>query len=304
MKKPILVIMAAGRGSRYGGLKQIDALGPSGECLLDYSIYDAIQAGFERVVFIINHKIKDEFIATVGQPLEKYVKVAYAYQELEDIPAGITIPEGREKPWGTSHAIYAARDVIDAPFAVINADDYYGREAFEKMYTFLTDETKKETELCMIGYLLKNTITDKGDVSRGVCQVNSQNQLEEIVERLKIEMHGDGIEYLDERDVWQPISGDSVVSMNMWGFRPFILKEIEQGLPAYLNEKMLTNPLKGEYYIPAAVDQLIKSNKISVDVLSTDEKWYGVTYKEDKDEVVAALKAMADQGKYPEKLWN
>lgn len=302
MKKPILVVLAAGMGSRYGGLKQIDPVGQSGEKIIDYSVYDAIDAGFERVVFIINHKIEKDFKELVGAEIEKHAEVRYAFQELTDLPAGVTIPADRQKPWGTSHAVYAARDLLDAPFAVINADDFYGREAYHQIYHFLTETAEREDEYCMIGYLVKNTVTDKGSVSRGVCETQ-EGYLTAIVERTKIESRKDGIVYLEDDQAY-PLADDTVVSMNLFGFKPSIVREIQNRIVGYLNEKLPTNPLKCEYFLPATVDSLLKEGKATVKVLPTTEKWYGVTYHEDKAEVVAALKALAGQGKYPKSLWG
>ena len=302
MKKPILVVLAAGMGSRYGGLKQIDPVGQSGEKIIDYSVYDAIDAGFERVVFIINHKIEKDFKELVGAEIEKHAEVRYAFQELTDLPAGVTIPADRQKPWGTSHAVYAARDLLDAPFAVINADDFYGREAYHQIYHFLTETAEREDEYCMIGYLVKNTVTDKGSVSRGVCETQ-EGYLTAIVERTKIESRKDGIVYLEDDQAY-PLADDTVVSMNLFGFKPSIVREIQNRIVGYLNEKLPTNPLKCEYFLPATVDSLLKEGKATVKVLPTTEKWYGVTYHEDKAEVVAALKALAEQGKYPKSLWG
>lgn len=302
MKKPILVVLAAGMGSRYGGLKQIDPVGQSGEKIIDYSVYDAIDAGFERVVFIINHKIEKDFKELVGAEIEKHAEVRYAFQELTDLPAGVTIPADRQKPWGTSHAVYAARDLLDAPFAVINADDFYGREAYHQIYQFLTETAEREDEYCMIGYLVKNTVTDKGSVSRGVCETKD-GYLTAIVERTKIESRKDGIVYIEDDQAY-PLADDTVVSMNLFGFKPSIVREIQNRIVGYLNEKLPANPLKCEYFLPATVDSLLKEGKATVKVLPTTEKWYGVTYHEDKAEVVAALKALAEQGKYPKSLWG
>ncbi|MDO4765549.1 MAG: sugar phosphate nucleotidyltransferase [Eubacteriales bacterium] len=302
MKKPILVVLAAGMGSRYGGLKQMDPVGQSGEKIIDYSVYDAIDAGFERVVFIINRKIEKDFKELVGAEIEKHVEVNYAFQELNDLPDSVKIPEDRQKPWGTSHAVYAAREFLDAPFAVINADDFYGRKAYHKMYQFLSETADKDDEYCMIGYLVKNTVTDKGSVSRGVCETEN-GYLKAIVERLKIEKREDGIVYVEEDGV-HPLTDDTVVSMNFFGFKPSVVKEIGDRIAPYLNEKLESNPLKCEYFLPLTVDALLKEKKASVKVLETSEKWYGVTYHEDKAEVVEALKEMANQGKYPKSLWG
>lgn len=302
MKKPILVVLAAGMGSRYGGLKQMDPVGQSGEKIIDYSVYDAIDAGFERVVFIINRKIEKDFKDLVGAEIEKHVEVHYAFQELNDLPGQIDIPAERQKPWGTSHAVYAAREFLDAPFAVINADDFYGRQAYHQMYRFLTETAEQDQEYCMIGYLVKNTVTDKGSVSRGVCQTEN-GYLKAIVERLKIEKRDQGIVYVED-DGEYPLTDDTVVSMNFFGFKPSFVKEIEGRMVDYLKANLPTNPLKAEYFLPLTVDSLLKEKKASVKVLETSEKWYGVTYIEDKAEVVEALKQMAQAGNYPKSLWG
>ena len=238
----------------------------------------------------------------VGAEIEKHAEVRYAFQELTDLPAGVNIPADRQKPWGTSHAVYAARDLLDAPFAVINADDFYGRGAYHQIYQFLTETAENEKEYCMIGYLVKNTVTDKGSVSRGVCETKN-GYLTAIVERTKIESRKDGIVYLEDDQAY-PLADDTVVSMNLFGFKPSVVREIQNRIVGYLNEKLPSNPLKCEYFLPATVDALLKEGKATVKVLPTTEKWYGVTYHEDKAEVVAALKALAEQGKYPKSLWG
>lgn len=307
MKKPILVIMAAGMGSRYGGLKQIDPVGPSSEVILDYSVFDAKRAGFETVVFIIKDEIADQFKSEVGDKIAEHMEVRYAYQELYKLPEGYDIPEGRVKPWGTSHAILSAKDVIDAPFAVINADDFYGQDAFKQIYDFLAeqDTTQDNLELAMVGYLLKNTVSENGHVSRGVCQVSDDNKLLNIDERKQIEIKEDGIYFtLDKGETWEKLNDNDIVSMNLWGYNETFIKELEKRFPAFLDEAMVSDPLKGEYLLPDVVKVLLAENKGSVEVLQTSSKWYGITYKEDKEEVVAAIRAMVDAGEYPEKLWS
>lgn len=303
MNKPILVVMAAGIGSRYGGLKQTDPVGANGELIIDYSVYDAIKAGFGKVIFIINHTIEADFKEIIGNRLGQYIEVAYAYQELNDVPEGIMMPAERQKPLGTAHAIHSARHLIDAPFAVINADDYYGADAFAKIYDYLSQSSLGDYDYAMVGYQLENTVTDHGYVSRGVCSKNDQNLLTDIVEKTHIEKRPDGIAY-QEDDKWYPLPEGTIVSMNMWGFTSTLLREIEVGLNEFLIEGLVSNPLKCEYYLPSVVDRMIKNEKSTVKVLTTDEKWYGVTYSEDKATVVSALGQMTSEGKYPDKLWE
>lgn len=304
MKDPILVVMAAGIGSRYGGLKQTDPVGAHGELIIDYSVYDAIQAGFGKVIFIINRKIESDFKSIIGDRLSEHIEVAYAYQELTDVPEGVNMPAERVKPLGTAHAVYSARHLIDAPFAVINADDYYGTDAFIQIYDWLSQSSLGESDHAMVGYQLMNTVTDNGYVSRGVCSTDSASYLCDVTERTHIEKRNDGIEYLDDSDHWQPLSRDTIVSMNMWGLTPSFVREIEENIEDYLNEGLKTNPLKCEYFLPYVVDQMIKTDKSTVKVLATGEKWYGVTYAEDKAAVVKALAEMTSNGRYPEKLWS
>lgn len=303
-KKPVLVVMAAGMGSRYGGLKQIDPVGSQGEAILDYSIYDAHQAGFDTVVIIIKESIKKDFMETVGKRLEKApVEIRYAYQELDKLPAGITIPEGRTKPWGTSHAVLCAREQIDgAPFAVINADDYYGKAAFKVIYDALSTMTDPNG-YCMVGYELGKTVTENGSVARGVCQTDENGYLTEVIERTSIETYPGGIRFLENGE-YTDLAPETTVSMNMWGFMPGFLDEIDARFGAFLKEAIPGNPLKCEYFLPLPVSQLIKEGRATVKVLTSPDRWFGVTYAADKPVVVAALKAMTDEGKYPDGLWK
>lgn len=304
MKKPILVVMAAGMGSRYGGLKQMDPVGANGEVILDYSVFDARRAGFETVVFIIKHEIEEDFKAKIGSRIEPYMNVRYAYQSLTDLPEGYAVPADRVKPWGTSQAILAARDIIDAPFAVINADDYYGVECFQKLYAYLT-QPHKAGEYCMVGYLLKNTVTDHGSVARGVCQADADGKLITINERTRIEKFPGGIHFTeDDGTTWTDLPEDTLVSMNMWGFQPELVAELGKRFPAFLDNALKTNPMKGEYLLPNVVRDLLAEGSATVDVLSTPDKWYGVTYHEDKAGVVAAMAEKTAEGVYPAPLWK
>mgnify|MGYP005757463299 FL=1 len=306
MKKPVLVIMAAGMGSRYGGLKQIDPVDREGHIIMDFSIYDAKKAGFEKVVFIIKKENEKDFKDAVGRRIEKVMDTAYVYQELDSIPEGFAVPEGRVKPWGTAHAILCAAGEIDSPFAVINADDYYGRSAFEKIYQYLTThEDDEKYRYTMVGYRLINTVTDNGYVSRGVCALNEKNELVSVTERTRIEKRGSGVAYSEDGgSSWKEIDGNTLVSMNMWGFTESILEEIRSGFPAFLKKGLAENPMKCEYFLPSVVSDLLSAGKASVSVLESEDKWYGITYKEDKPAVTAAVQKLKDSGRYPERLWN
>jgi len=303
-KKPVLVVMAAGMGSRYGGLKQIDPVGSKGEAILDYSIYDAHQAGFETVVIIIKEAIKNDFMETVGARLKNApVEIRYAYQELTCLPEGYSIPEGRTKPFGTGHAVLCAKEAIDgAPFAVINADDYYGKSAFKSIYDLLS-ATEDPYGYCMVGYELSKTVTENGSVARGICATDANGNLAQVVERTKIVQFEDGIRY-EDGETWVDVADDTIVSMNMWGFMPSFLEEIEARFVTFLNTTLVDNPLKGEYFLPLPVSQLIEEGKASVKVLTSADRWYGVTYAADKPVVMAALKGMQEQGLYPDGLWG
>ncbi|MDD6200490.1 MAG: sugar phosphate nucleotidyltransferase [Firmicutes bacterium] len=307
-KKPILVVMAAGMGSRYGGLKQIDPVGNQGEAILDYSLYDAHEAGFDTAVIIIKEAIREDFMNTVGKRLEKCpMEIRYAYQELEKLPEGFTVPQERVKPWGTCHAVLCAKEVIgDAPFAVINSDDYYGKSAFRVIYEALEKAADGEKyDYCMVGYLLGNTVTEHGSVARGVCQTDRRGYLTAIAERTRIETWEGGIHYTEDGGAtWHDVPADAVVSMNMWGYTPSFLREVEARFPAFLRKALAENPAKAEFFLPLAVEQLLEEDKATVKVLSSPDKWYGVTYAADKPVVVAALKRMTAEGLYPDGLWK
>ena len=303
-KEPVLVIMAAGMGSRYGGLKQMDAVGSGGELIIDFSLYDAMTAGFKKVIFIIKREIEEDFRALIDNKAGKFLETEYAFQELSDIPDGYFVPEGREKPWGTGHAVLAARNFVDSPFAVINADDFYGAGAFKKMYDFLTKAKDDEKmNCCMVGYRLENTLTDSGHVTRGVCETD-RGFLEKIVETMKIERRDEKIMYEKNDETWAEISGETVVSMNFWGFSEGVMNEISEMFPSSLEKIMRENTLKGEFLLPLAVEDLLRADKAKVKILMSEDKWHGVTYKEDRDGVVSALQEMKDKGLYPEVLWK
>ncbi|MBQ7605011.1 MAG: nucleotidyltransferase [Firmicutes bacterium] len=302
-KEPVLVIMAAGMGSRYGGLKQMDPVGSGGEAIIDFSIYDAMMAGFEKVIFIIKHEIEEDFKKLIEGRSDRFMQVEYAFQELDDIPAGYRVPEGRVKPWGTCHAVLAARHLVDGPFCVINADDYYGPGAFQSMYDYL--KTAEENHYCMVAYELEKTLTENGSVARGVCEEDGNGYLARIDERTKIMWHDGGIAYTeDDGKTFVSVPEGTPVSMNFWGFTKGFMKELEAGLPAFLDDALKNNPLKGEYLLPFTVERLLKEEKISVRMLRSSDRWIGVTYKEDRQGVVDALQAMKDKGLYPEKLWK
>lgn len=306
MNKPVLVIMAAGMGSRYGGLKQMDPVDSEGHIIMDFSMYDAKRAGFDKVIFIIKREFEEGFREKVGKRIEKYMEVSYAFQDIGNIPAGYEVPEGRVKPWGTAHAVLSCIDQVDGPFAVINADDYYGREAFRLIYDYLSaHEDDEKYRYTMVGYLLGNTVTDNGHVSRGICETNMHGELVSVEERTRIEKRDGGIAFTeDDGKTWTEVSGDAVVSMNMWGFTKSILHEIRDGFPAFLDKGLKSNPMKCEYYLPAVVSRLLEEGKATAAVLKSADKWYGITYKEDKPVVVAALQKMKDDGIYPMHLWE
>ena len=305
-KKPVLVVMAAGMGSRYGGLKQIDPVGSQGEAILDYSLFDAKEAGFDTAVIIIKEAIREDFMATVGKRLEKApLEIRYAYQELDKLPAGYSIPAGRTKPWGTGHAVLCAKDAIDgAPFAVINADDYYGKDAYKVIYNALcAAQDGEKYDYCMVGYMVSNTVTDNGSVARGVCQAEN-GLLTEIIERTRIEKYEGGIHFTEDGENWTDLAPDTIVSMNMWGLTRGFIDEAEARFPAFLDKALAENPQKGEYFLPSVVSALIGEGKARVKVLKSTDRWYGVTYQADKPVVVAAIAEKTAAGLYPDNLWE
>ena len=302
MNKPVLVVMAAGMGSRFGGLKQITPVDNEGDIIMDFSLFDARRAGFEKVVFIIKQAIADTFIEKVGRRMEPFFDVRYAYQELDKLPEGFSVPEGRVKPWGTAHAIACAAEEIDGPFAVINADDFYGYDAFRTIYSFLTSDAPAN-QSAMVGYRLSNTVTKNGSVARGICQTEG-DLLTEVVERTRIEERPDGIAYTEDGETWVPLSGDSLVSMNLWGFHREMLEEFSGGFAGFLRENLDKNPIKCEYYLPTVANAQIKSGKGTVRVLPTTAVWHGVTYREDLPAVMEALEQLKQAGEYPRALWN
>lgn len=305
MKEPILLVLAAGMGSRYGGLKQIDPVGPHGEIIIDYSLYDAYKVGFKKAVFVI----KEENLADFERILSKaknYIEIDYVFQDINDIPAGCTVPEGRVKPWGTGHAVLVAEDKIDAPFAVINADDFYGRESFARIYDFLktAEEPAGKENYAMVGFHLKNTITENGYVSRGVCELEN-GFLSGITECTRIEKHEDGIVFSeDDGKSWQKLPDETIVSMNHWGFTTSIFESLHRDFRKMFEEAVPENPQKAELFLPFVVDDMLKEGKIGVRVLSSADKWYGVTYAEDKETVKKALREMTEAGTYPKNLWG
>lgn len=304
MKDITLVIMAAGMGSRYGGLKQIDPVGQNGEIILDYSVYDAIKAGFTKVVFVIKHEIEKDFKEVIGNKYDGKVKIEFAFQDINNIPEGYEVPEGRTKPWGTGHAILSCKDLVDGPFAVINADDFYGRDTFVKLYNELTREKAEsgKYQFCMAGFKIENTLTENGHVARGVCETEG-NKLTGVNERTKIVKDGDKIKYTeDDGESWTEIPVGTTVSMNLWGFTADIFTELQKGFVEFF-EKNKADLSKCEYYIPFAVDDLIKADKAEVTVVVTEEKWYGVTYKADKPTVENALREKTEEGIYPSPLF-
>ena len=302
MSEPVLVVMAAGMGSRFGGLKQITPVDEQGDIIMDFSLYDARRAGFRKVVFIIKKAIEESFKENVGRRMEDWFDVRYAYQELDKLPAGYAVPEGRVKPWGTAHAIACAAEEIDGPFAVINADDFYGRTSFQAVYDFLTGDAPVDQQ-AMVGYRLKNTVTENGSVARGVCQVEN-GLLTDITERTHIEQRGSGIVYTEDGETFLPLSGETLVSMNLWGFHQEMLEEFTGQFKAFLDENLPQNPLKCEYYLPSVANAQIREGRGTIRVLPTAECWHGVTYREDLRSVREAVAGMKAEGLYPEQLWE
>lgn len=304
MKAPTLVIMAAGMGSRYGGLKQIDPVDNFGNKIIDFSIYDAIRAGFKKVIFIIKRENLDDFKTCIGDIVKDHIEVEYVFQELTNIPEGFSVPEGRVKPFGTAHAVLSCIDSVDGPFAVINADDFYGKEAFQKIHDYLVStEDDEKYRYAMVGYKLINTLTENGSVSRGVCSKDENDFLTDIEEKTKIIKTETGAAYTDNDKDYCDIDKDTIVSMNMWGFSVSFLNELKMAFRKFMEEELDKNPLKAECYLPFVVDDLIKADKATVKVLTSSDKWFGVTYKEDKPFVVESIQALKDKGTYPEKLW-
>ncbi|MCC8047444.1 MAG: nucleotidyltransferase [Clostridiales bacterium] len=307
MKKPVLVVMAAGMGSRYGGLKQIDPVDTEGHIIMDFSIYDAVRAGFEKVIFIIKRENEADFRAAIGDRLSGHIEVAYVYQELTNLPEGFSVPAGRVKPWGTGHAVLSCINEVDGPLVVINADDYYGRNAFALAYDFLTQESASASSgrYMMVGYRLENTLTENGSVARGICETDEEGFLKKITERTHIEKQGQNIIWMEDDGVTtHPLAADTTVSLNMWGFSADILTHLKERFRAFLEENLEKNPLKCEYFLPFVVDELLSEEKAAVKVERTPDKWYGVTYKEDKPMLMAAIQSMKEQGIYPQKLWE
>ncbi|MFN0078276.1 MAG: NDP-sugar synthase [Prosthecobacter sp.] len=302
--KPTLLILAAGMGSRYGGLKQLDAMGPSGEVVLDYSVFDAIRAGFGKVVFVIRRDFEELFRTQIGSKFEGRIAVDYAFQDLNDLPAGFSVPEGRTKPWGTAHALLAAANVVNEPFLMINADDFYGQDAYKKIAADLVQPRPSDgkSHWSMVGFYLKNTLSEHGSVSRGVCKRDANGMLATVTEMTKIFKHGAGAENREVEGAFVPLTGDEVVSMNFFGFTPDIFPQLRQAFAEFLTKR--GNELKSECYVPAEVDALINVGKAEVRVLETTGKWFGVTYPEDKTEVVASIRALIDAGEYPQSLWG
>jgi UTP-glucose-1-phosphate uridylyltransferase len=303
MNQPTLVVMAAGMGSRYGGLKQMDPVGPHGEIIIDYSLHDAREAGFERVVFIINRRIEQDFYEVIGRRAEKYFETRYVFQQLDSmLPPGFVIPEGREKPWGTAHALLCCQDVVDGPFAAINADDFYGKRAYRVLYDYLkTARDGERYDWSMVGYIAANTLTENGSVARGVCEVDEHGRLVDITERLKVVKTPEGPAYTeDDGKSFVHIPADNLVSMNFFGFTPSLFPALAQRFGVFLEQTAAENPLKGEFLIPREVGLLLRAEKAHVTVLSSPDRWYGVTYREDKPTVSAAIAGMTLSGQYPD----
>jgi dTDP-glucose pyrophosphorylase len=298
MTKPTLLVLAAGMGSRYGGLKQIDPVGPADETIIDYSIYDAMRAGFGKLVFVIRKDIEQQFKEIVGARFEKRIAVEYVFQELDKLPPGCSLPAGRTKPWGTTHAILMAADTIREPFAAINADDFYGAEAYRLLAQHLTSGT---TDYAMVGFILRNTLSKFGSVARGVCRVDENNHLKSVVEMMKIEPDGGGAKNTDAAGQITKLTGEEAVSMNFWGFTPALFPQLKTQFEAFL--KKSGNELKSECYIPSTVNDLVVVGQAKVKVLRTNDFWFGVTYREDRPQVVESIRQLIAQGKYPEKLW-
>ncbi len=301
--KITLIIMAAGMGSRYGGLKQLDPIGPNGELLTEYSVYDALRAGFDRVVFVIKESLEEEFRARIGRTVEPHVETVYVHQHLDDLPEGFSVPPAREKPWGTGHATLSCRHVVDEPFAVLNADDFYGPTSYRMLADYLRQaEDGQRYDDCMVGYRLRNTLSEHGYVSRGVCRVDNDGYLVNVRERTHIERFADAIKYTEDGEHWLPLPEDTIVSMNMWGFTPSLFAELGARFEAFLQANP-DNISRAEFFLPNVVGGLIQEGKVQVKVLTTDERWFGVTYHEDKAWVKRSIRERIEQGVYPKTLW-
>ncbi len=307
MKDTALVIMAAGIGSRFGGgIKQLEPVGPGGEIIMDYSIHDAMEAGFNKVIFIIRKDLEKDFKEIIGNRIEKLIPVEYAYQELEDLPAGYEVTPGRTKPWGTGQAVLSVKGMVDGPFLVINADDYYGREGFRKIHDYMAERMESQSDvydICMGGFVLSNTLSDNGTVTRGVCQVDEQGILTNVTETYNIQMKEDGLHATDESGAPVSISPSQPVSMNMWGLPAGFVQELENGFPAFL-DSLKEGDIKSEYLLPKIIDNLVQNKRARVTVLDTPDKWFGVTYKEDKQAVTDAIRGLIEAGVYKEKLFE
>lgn len=309
MRQPTLLILAAGMGNRYGGLKQIDPVGPHGETIIDYSIYDAIRAGFGKLVFVIRQGFEEAFKAKIGEKLQDRIQVEYAFQEVDNLPEGFEAPGGRERPWGTGHACLVARDAISEPFGVINADDFYGAKSFRLMAQCLTDDRMVHhdpdsdfDEFAMVGFVLRQTLSDYGAVSRGVCELGEGDFLRKVTERTQITRRGQGGAYVDADGNVCPLGGDEIVSMNMWGFTPGIFSHLHRGFVDFLRRRV--DEPKSEFFLPAEVDDLIHAGKARVHVVKSDDQWFGVTYRQDIELVQASIRRLVEEGLYPERLWS
>ena len=306
MKNTALVIMAAGIGSRFGGgIKQLEPVGPNGEIIMDYSIHDAMEAGFNKVIFIIRRDLEKDFKEIIGHRIEKLLPVEYAYQELEDLPAGYEVTPGKTKPWGTGQAVLSVKGMVDGPFLVINADDYYGREGFRRIHDYMAEHMDSQSEIydiCMGGFVLSNTLSDNGTVTRGVCQVDEEGYLTNVTETYNIQMKEDGLHATDESGAPVTISPSQPVSMNMWGLPASFVQELEKGFPVFL-DNLKEGDIKSEYLLPKIIDNLVQNKKARVTVLDTPDKWFGVTYREDKQAVADAIRGLIQSGVYKEKLF-
>jgi dTDP-glucose pyrophosphorylase len=305
MTEPVLIVMAAGIGSRYGGLKQIDPISPGGENILDYSIFDARQAGFGQIIFVINTEIETAFRERIDQTIGRHCDIAYVYQELDNLPDGFVVPQGRLKPWGTAHAVLSCKDLVETPFAVINADDFYGQTAFQALCGYLRNakDRKEIYDFCMVGYNLENTLTEHGHVARGVCKVDQEGRLIEVRERTRVQKFNEEVRYSEDGETWIEIPGESLVSLNLWGFTPAIFAELDEQFSNFLSINR-GNQFDVEYFLPEVVNQLLEEGKATVQVLQTQERWFGVTYQEDRIRVKNAVQGLIQQGVYPKKLWE